>query len=72
MIEHCTLHLADLYNGAQVGDGLQKSKHSAIETRVQRDEYAAAGFVSLPYEGCTRLVTKRVKSVFNEAIEVVF
>lgn len=35
MMEHGTLDLADVYNGAQVADGLQKSKHTAIDTRVQ-------------------------------------
>jgi hypothetical protein len=51
MIEHGTLDLADMYNGAQVGDGLQKSKHTAIDTHVQTDKCGTAEIVVILNEG---------------------
>jgi hypothetical protein len=50
MIEHGSLDLADVYNGAQVADGLQKAKHTAIDTRVPTDK-SGPGEIIIPCEG---------------------
>ena len=51
MIERGFLDLTEVYNGAQVADGLQKAKRTAIDTRVPTDKSDTAQIVVIPCEG---------------------
>jgi hypothetical protein len=51
MMEHGSLELTDVYNGAQVADGLEKAKHTSIDIRVPTDKSGPAEIVIIPFEG---------------------